>query len=246
MNSKAIKFSVTSMVALAAAVAATSASALTLNTTALKSDAIFTLTLDAEGSMNAAGVTIAPSGNSTTTALPRVPATDIGGNTGTVSSFNMPITTVDIKVGLDLKVKPNSGQSNGAALRLQSIDGGDAVLANFKVDYNAKIVYADLFDVYLGTVEKQVPLYNFTEYKPQVLSLKGLVLNQRTYCGNLTFTETMKPKLVEALLIREQFVPALSTLKWGTIDTVVTSYKRSPALSGKPYTLADVPNQPQP
>jgi len=246
MNSKAIKFSVTSLVAVAAAVAASSASALTLNTTGLKADAAFTLSLNASGSLKASGTEMTAAENSTTTNLPEVSVVDERGNTRTVPSFNMPITSADVKIGLDLKISPNNGQSNGAALRIKTPLGGDAVLANFKVDYKAKIVYADLIDVYLKTTEKSVPLYSFEEYKPQVMSLKGLVLNQRTYCGKLVFTPTVMPKITDALLLDETLVNAIKSLDWGTIDTVVTSYKRSPALSGKPYTLADVPNQPQP
>jgi hypothetical protein len=246
MIMKSKQFALLATAAMVAAFGVGHAQALTLNTSGLKSDAAFTLSLSASGSLKATGTEMYAAENSTTTNLPAVNVVDERGNARTVPSFNMPITSADVKIGLDLKISPNSGVSNGAALRITTPLGGDAVLANFKVDYKAKIVYADLIDVYLKTTEKAVPLYTFAEYKPQSMSLKGLVLNQRTYCGNLVFTPTSLSKLTDALLLDETLVNAIKNLDWGTIDTVVTSFKRSPALSGKPYTLADVPNQPQP
>jgi hypothetical protein len=108
------------------------------------------------------------------------------------------------------------------------------------VDFKAKTITADLIDAYLKTVETAVPLYTFVEVKPQVVSLKGLVLNEKNYLGKLVFTPTVIPKLAGALLISDGLIPALAGLDWGTINVEVTSYKRSPAVSDKAFTLANI------
>jgi len=232
------KFAISSSLLAVAALGSTSASALTLNTTGLKANAVLQFSLEAYGSSSAAGVSFAKGG--TITDLPAATVTDSKGNPATVPVFNLPVTKVDVSIGSSLNIVPNYGLSTGAALHLTTKDGGDAYLANFKVDFKAKTITADLIDAYLKTVETAVPLYTFVEVKPQVVSLKGLVLNEKNYLGKMVFSPTIIPKLAGALLISDGLIPALAGLDWGTINVEVTSYKRSPAVSDKAFTLANI------
>jgi hypothetical protein len=234
-----IKFAFASSIVAVAALGATSASALTLNTTGLKANAALVFSPDASGAMKAANVTYTNAG--TATKLPDVDAKDNKGNPIKVGSFNLPVTKVDVSIGSSLNIIPNYGLSNGAALRFATPNlGGDAILANFNVNFKTKTITADLIDVFLKTTETAVPLYTFEEVKPQVVSLKGLVLNEKNYLGKLVFTPTMVQKLGDALLIDTVLRASLATLDWGTINVEVTSFKRSPAVSDKAFTIANV------
>jgi hypothetical protein len=229
-----IKFAFTSTLVAVATLGATSASALTLNTTGLKANAVLQFSVAAAGSTKAAGVTITNAGNATKLA-------DATVDSSKVPVFNLPVTKVDVSIGSKLNIIPNYGLSTGAALRLGTPDlGGDAVLANFRVDFKTKIVSADLIDVFEKTTKAAIPLYTFEEVKPQVVSLKGLVLNQKNYLGKLVFVPSVIDPLGNALLIDPVLRTALATLDWGTINVEVTSFKRSPAISDKAFTLANV------
>jgi hypothetical protein len=234
-----IKFAFASTLVAVATLGATSASALTLNTTGLKANAVLQFSVAASGSTKAAGVTITNAGN--VTKLADAAAVDGQGKPTTVPVFNLPVTKVDVSIGSKLNIIPNYGLSSGAALRLGTPDlGGDAVLANFRVDFKTKIVSADLIDVFEKTTKAAIPLYSFEEVKPQVVSLKGLVLNQKNYLGKLVFVPSVIDPLGNALLIDPVLRAALSELDWGTINVEVTSYKRSPSISDKAFTLANV------
>lgn len=239
MTSISFKTAFAATIVASAALASTSASALVLNTTGLKANATLQFSVEAFGAATAAGVKFAPLGN--TTQLANVVATEPAG-TLSVAVFALPVTKADVAIGWDLSIKPTSGQSSGAALRLSTPEaGGDAVLANFDVDFVGKVVYADLMDVYLQTTEKRVPVYSFDEVKPQVISFKGFVLNQKSYLGNLVFVPSVIDKLAEALLINPVLRPGLASAKWGTINVEVTSYKRPNKITNTPYTLDKVP-----
>lgn len=239
MTSISFKTAFAATIVASAALASTSASALTLNTTGLKANATLQFSVEAFGASTAAGVKFAPLGN--TAKVGDVVATEAAG-TLSVPVFDLPVTKADIAIGWDLSITPTSGDSSGAALRLTTPDqGGDAVLANFVVDFVGKTVYADLIDVFLKTTEKRIPLYSFVEYKPKTISFKGLVLNQRAYLGTLVFAPSVIDKLADALLIAPVLRPGLATAKWGTINIEVTSYKRPNKITNAPYTLEKVP-----
>lgn len=225
------KFAISSMMVAVGLAAATSASALTLNTTGLKANATFQLSTQAYGSSTAAGVTFAPAGTTTAGAV------DAAGN----PSYIMPVTKATVAIGWDLSIKATYGESSGAALRLGTpATGGDAVLANFAIDYANKKVIADLIDVYEKTTVSKMPLYTFDVTVPEVISLKGFVLNQSSTIGNLKFTPQAEAGLAQALLIDDVLRASLAVIDWGTIKAVVTSYKRPNKISNAPFTLADV------
>lgn len=237
MSNVSFKFSAAfAAVALSAALAP--AHALTLNTSGLKANA--TLTLSSEGFSNATAATVVFGSLGNTVRLADATALNSAGKETKVPVFQFPVTKADVAISAKLAITPTSGVSSRSALRLTS-DFGDAVLANFAVDFKAKTVYADIFDTLGQTVATKVALYSFVETKPNVISLKGLVLNQTSQIGELVFTPVATDKLSAALGLDEVLKAALSQLKWGIIDVQVTSFARKPKVNDKPLTLADVP-----
>ena len=213
------------------------ASALTLNTSGLKADSVLTFTIAAFGSSTAAKISFNPIGNMTRLADVTVidPETN---EPAQVPQFNQPVTKADIKIGWDLSITPTSG----AAVRsgLQIIRGNlSATLANFNVDFVKKIVYADIFTA-TGTTP-QAAIYTFKDNGDLKISFKGLVLNQSQSISNLVFTPQTQDILATSLSLSGPLKATLATQDWGTIAVKVTSYKRSPAVSNKPLTPADVP-----
>ncbi|HEX5371119.1 MAG TPA: hypothetical protein VFW84_00135 [Aquabacterium sp.] len=225
------KIALTSVAMALGLAAASSASALTLDTSGLKANATFAFSTQAFGSATAAGVTIAAAGNTTQ-----------GANTAEGNpTFIMPVTKATVSIGWDLKIKTQSGESLGSALRLETPAlGGVGALANFTIDYTKNIVYCDIIDAYMGTTAPKVALYTGKMVGAEVISLKGLVLNQNSTLGNLIFTADAAQKVGDVLLIDEVLRASLATIDWGTINAVVTSYKRPNKISNKAFTLADM------
>ncbi len=230
---------ITAAAALTALVLAAPAQALTLNTAGLKANA--NLTFGATAIANAKAATVQLSEFANTSRLADVDGTLANGKVVKVPVYQFPITKADVSVTWQLKVKPNYGISNHAGLRMIS-DGGDVMLANFKVDYNAKIMSADVYDVFRKEViATGMPLYTFDQTKADVISLKGLVLNMTNQIGNLKFTPVAVDNLSAGLGLDPVLATALSQLDWGKLDVKVTSYARKPKVNDAPLTLADMP-----
>lgn len=212
------------------------AQALTLNTAALKANS--TITFSAEGFSNATAATvkIKPYGN--TVQLADATAIGSSGREVKVPVFQFPVTKADVSVGWDLKIEPVSGQTARSALRLTS-DFGDVVLANFDLNFKENRLYADVLDFY-GQKSTRVVLYTTVKTKPSVISLKGFVLNQTAQVGDLMFTPESRDLVAAALGLDEVLKAALAQLKWGTIDVLVTSFARKPAVNATPLKLSDV------
>lgn len=213
------------------------ASALTLNTSGLKADSVLTFTVAAFGSATAARIAFNPIGNMKRLADVTVidPETN---EPSPVPSFNQPVTKATIKIGSNLSITPVSG----AAIRsgLQITRGlKSATLANFNVDFEKKIVYADIFTS-TGTTA-QAEIYTFKDNGDLKISFKGFVLNQSQSISNLIFTQQTQDILATELGLSAPLKATLATQDWGTIAVKVTSFKRSPAVSNKPLTPADVP-----
>ena len=102
-----------------------------------------------------------------------------------------------------------------------------------------KIVFADIFTS-TGTTT-QAAIYTFKDNGDLKISFKGFVLNQSQTISNLIFTQQTQDILATELALSAPLKATLATQDWGTIAVKVTSYKRSPAVSNKPLTPADVP-----
>jgi hypothetical protein len=214
-----------------------SASALTLNTTGLKADSVLTFTNSAYGSATAASISFKAFGNMTR--LADVTVTDPETNELVqVPQFNQPVTKADISVTSSLAIVPNSGAAIRSGLQ---INRGKltASLANFNVDFNKKIVFADIFTAAGTTTQAQI--FTFKDNGDLKISFKGLVLNQSQTISNLVFTQQTQDILATTLALSAPLKATLATQDWGTIAVKVTSFKRTPAVSNKPLTPADVP-----
>ena len=226
-----------SKIALTAAMiaGAASASALTLNTTGLKANATLTFSVPAYGSATAASIAFKPVGNMTYNGDVQVMDPEIG-ETSPIPQYNLPVTKADVKIGWDLSIKATSGDSTRSALQLNR-RAARLTLANFKVDFVGKVVKADFIKAD-GTTTN-LNLYTFEEIIPQKISFKNLVLNQSVTIGELVLTPEAQNLMGDALVLSAPLRATLVEQKWGEIAILVTSYKRSPAVSNKPYTAAD-------
>lgn len=214
------------------------ASALSLNTTGLKANSVLTFSVSGYGSSSAAGITYRPLGNMTRLAdvMTMDPET---GEAEPTPSFNQPVTKADIKIGWDLKITPTAGNATRSALQL--IRGSRTVtLANFRIDFTQKVLYGDVI-FKDGTTQSQLAIYSFKDNGDLHISFKNLVLNQTQSISNLIFTPGLQQIIGTELALSAPLKATLATTDWGVIAVKVTSYKRSPAVSDKPLTAAEVP-----
>ena len=211
---------------------------ITLDTSALKANAELQLTTAATGASASARILFSPLGN--TTQLDSVPVFDeeLGENVD-VPRFNMPVTKAKISIGWDLKITANSGESSRSALFIKR-GTANLVLANFAIDFDKEIVYADV--IQNGVTTGKVEIYTFDVVEPQKISFKNLVLNQSVKIGNLKFTQAAQDTLGNGLNLAASVRAALAELDFGTISILVTSYKRSPKANATPFTAADIPS----
>lgn len=210
---------------------------ITLDTTGLKADATLQFSTVATNAAAAAKVTYGPLGN--TVELDPVTIYDAESEADvTVQRFAMPVTKAKVSIGWDLKITANSGESSRSALNIKR-GTRTTVLANFSIDFDKQIVYADAF--VNGANSGKIEVYTFDVVEPQKISFKNLVLNQSVKIGNLKFTQSTSDLLGNGLGLPAILQAQLAALDYGTISVLVTSYKRSPKTNATPFTLADIP-----
>jgi hypothetical protein len=213
------------------------ASALTLNTSGLKANATLTFSVSAYGSATAAGITFGQLANMTRNA--DVAVTDEYGNVDMVPQWNLPVTKADVTVGLLSGIKTNYGNSTRSVLQIKR-SGRTLTLANFVLNFKTNQITADyILDRTAGT--KGGTVFDFKPLAPEKVSLKGLVLNQSVTVGKMILTQSAQTTMGDFLALSPPLRATLVTQDWGTIATLVTSYRRSPAVSDKPFTVADLP-----
>ena len=211
---------------------------ITLDTSGLKSDAVLQFLNAAYAPSSAAGIVFSALGN--TTRLEDAQEYDpLFEQNFPVPRFNMPVTKATISIGWDLKITANNGQSSRSALRLKR-GLVNVVLGNFSIDFDKKIVYADVFTNGQVTQAKST-VYTFDVIEPQKISFKNLVLNQSVKIGNLKLTQEAQDSLGNGLGLPPILRAQLATLDFGTISVLVTSYKRTPKANATPFTAADIP-----
>ena len=217
------------------AVGGSASAGIVLPTQGLKANATLTFSLPAYGSATAARITFKSLGNMTKNG--DITVVDEFGVEDVVPQWNLPVTKADVSIGWDLKIKANSGASTRSALQMTR-GSKSIVVANFVVDFNKHLLTSDFIT---GGVTTNGGLYTFEEIVPQKISFKGLVLNQSVTIGKLILTEAAQQTLGDALALSDVLRATLKTQDWGTIAILVTSYKRSPAVSTTPFTAADIP-----
>jgi hypothetical protein len=208
---------------------------ITLDTSGLKADATLKFSAPATSLSGLTGISFGALGN---TVYQGTSAETVDGNTVQVPSFGMPVTKATISIGWDLKITANSGESSRSALAIK-LGAKQVVLANFAIDFDKKIVYADA--IIDGVTSKKTAIYTFKETVPQAISFKNLVLNQSVTLGELIFTPAAATQIGNALALPAPLQTVLSQLDYGTIKVLVTSYKRSPKANATPFTAADIP-----
>lgn len=211
---------------------------ITLDTTGLKADATLLFGLDATNAAAAANVKYGPLAN-TVELPPVVVHDDINETDVSLQKFSMPVTKAKISIGWDLKITANSGESSRSALLIKRGSTKTVVLANFSIDFDKEIVYADSF--VNGVSTGKIEVYTFDVVEPQTISFKNLVLNQSVKIGNLKFTKPTADLIGNGLGLSPIIQQQLAALDYGTISVLVTSYKRSPKANATPFTLADIP-----
>ncbi|RYE01011.1 MAG: hypothetical protein EOP50_02735 [Sphingobacteriales bacterium] len=211
-----------------------------LNTAGLKANSVLTFSVAAFGASSAAGITFNGLGN--TTQLPNVIVQDPeSGLDEEVPRFNFPVTKAIISIGWNLKITADSGDATRSVLQVKR-GSRTASLANFVVDFKGKTLYADVITAAATT--KRAAIYSFVETVPQKISFPNLVLNQSVTIGELRFTQQAQDLLGDALALSAPLRASLAGLDFGNIAILVTSYKRSPAVSTTPFTAADLPSSP--
>jgi hypothetical protein len=239
MKSSSIKFALSSVVMAAGMALSTSASAyLPLALTSFEANTDFTLSVEAFGSTTAAGFTFAPLGN--TIQMPDVELIDSDGVPTMVPMFRFPVTKTDVNLGgAGGLVTPNTGYVVGSALRVSSKQG-DVALANLGVDFNKKVVVADVLDIKAQTTAKASPIFNFNLVSQPKLALKGLGLNLEANLDTMILTDAAVPQLATALKVNDVLKAALISLNWGKIHVLVTSKTRKTKTPSAAFTLKQV------
>lgn len=219
-------------VAIAAVGVTSSASALTMSlpTTFVKADSVFQLSELAVDALAASGSTISPLGNSFEVA-------------SATQAFDLPVTKVDVSVGLfPPSLKPVSGEAMGSAL-LISRGTRSMALANFEIDFAAEKVNADI--IANGITTKGVSIYDFDVASPLTIGLSGLTLTMKEQLNHLVLTPEALAAMASALNLNKVLQAPLKTLDFGTINIDIQGALRWP-VSDKPFTLANMPAVPEP
>jgi hypothetical protein len=213
----------------------TSAQALTLDTTFVAANSVFSLSQEAWDAMTAASTGISALGIASN-------ATPVKSSTGDLlPSFNLPISKVDVSLGLNPLVTPNYGEASGSALQI-SRGSKSVVLANFAIDYSHDLVLADI--TANGVTTKATSLYSFdpTDLK---IGLSGLTLNMHQTLSNLMFTDSALATFSSGLSLGKALTAGLASIDFGSITIDINGALRSP-INAKPYvaSLAAVPEAP--
>ncbi len=211
---------------LVAAAYPASALVVTLPTNALEANARLDFSADAVNALDSAGIT--------RTALGTTKSLD---STGT--SFNLPVTSSSVNIGLlPPSLTAVAGSSMGAALDLSRGAGKDLVLANMSLDFKNKKVTGD---AWANGVKSTLDIYTFNIAQGLTISLKG-GLSLKTKVDHLTLTTAAVDAFSTALKIPSVLKPTLAGLDYGSITVDIgVALRKGGAVSGKAYTPPPVP-----
>lgn len=229
MNIAAVSFR--AAIATAVLAAATSAHAdLSIPFGFTNSNSVQTFTKDDLDAFDLVNLTVTPAG--TATAVGTVSA---GDNVKNNNAFSFPIT----KIVIGSKLNIASGSAGGSALKFDRVDldTGEALgftLANFTIDYDKKLVLADVTPKG-GATTKQQPVYKFNVATPLALKYKfPLTVTGHEVLDHLLLSDAAKALFISALKLPEFAIPALE-LEFGTLTQDISTNLRKTAVSGNPY-----------
>lgn len=220
------KTAVSGLLLVAGMAVGATASALALNTTALKANSTLQFSDEAFAALQGANVSFSALGN----------ASAGGGkiiDDVLVPSFNLPVTEADVSIGWNLKISPNSGEAVGSALLVKR-GLNQMALANFNIDYKSEQVFAD---VIIKGVTTNMAIYSFDPQTDLKIGLSGLSLTMNQTLGNLQLTTQAQDTFASALKLSAPLKSALSGLNFGTITIDIATSLRKP-VSDTPFTAA--------
>ncbi|GEM_PF-2443958 len=213
--------------ALGAAAAGASAIPLTIPTTYVDAESIYTFDADTASMMENLGISVRALGNSQAVS-------------GSAWQFMMPVTQVTLNASiLPLGLTPVSGFASGSGLMIQN-EAGALTLANFGLDFKRNVLTADL-----GTsagVTKAFDVYSFTVDKGLHVSASG-GLSMAMNLSHMTLTSGAQAQFASALQLDELAVYLLPVLNFGTLDVNISPALRF-GLSDKPLVAA-IPEPPR-
>ncbi len=212
-----------------AASLSTSASAITMTlpTTNLDANSVFSFNSDVQDIMSNMGMYVTGLGNSKQTS-------------STAWSFNMPVTEVALNMNLlPLSLSPVSGKASGSALGIYSEEGG-LQLANFALDFKRNVLSADLITT--GGTTRNFDVYNFNVAQGLHVSTSG-GLSMQMSLTQMKLTSNAQSAFTQALVLPSYAVAILGNLDFGRLDINISPGLRF-NVSDKPYTATMVPELP--
>lgn len=182
---------------------------------------------DAVFSFDATGVVMVPKGNASQKA----------------DGVHFPITDITLGPSKYLGLAPATvkGSSSGSALEISSTDELTGkklalTLANFKIDYHAKKVLADVTPLG-GVTMKDTPLYDFTVLRPLVFQqVPGKIVLQEVL-GKLMMTQFMQDTFMRTLHLPEFASTVLPVIDFGTLTQTIDLTPRA-TTNPTPYVPA--------
>jgi hypothetical protein len=202
---------------------------ITLPTTALDAQSVFTFNSNTVDVMGLFGVGVRALGNSRASA-------------SNAWAFEMPVTQVVVSASLlPLALTPVSGQTMGSALDIKGAKG-ELVLANFSLDFQRSMLVADLTTS--GGTLKGFDVYSFHVADGLHLSTSGGLSMQMTL-DQMMLTTGAQNQFASALKLPSFAKAAMATLDFGTLSIDIAPGLRF-GVSDKAYAASVVPEAPKP
>lgn len=232
MNFAAVSFRTAAVATIALAAAATAQAQLTIPFGFTNSNSSQTFTDDNLASFDLVNLTVSAAGNASA-----VGPVVVGESNGTknAKTFAFPIS----KIVIGSKLNIAAGSAVGSALKFDrlDVDTGEATgftLANFTIDYDKKLVLADVTPKG-GVVALQQPIYLFNVATPLGLKYKfPLAVVGNEVLDKLALSPSAKELFKTTLKLPEFAEPALD-FDFGVLKQDISTTLRKTAISTKPY-----------
>lgn len=223
-NVSSLKLAFSGLLVAGGMAAAGSASALVLDTSDNKANAVLQISSSAAALLQKSNIKLDGRGNATSN------------DAGTL--FNLPVTEANISVGF-FKLNPVAGEAAGSAI---AITKGSTVtgMGNFSLNFSSDLVYADVF---INGNTQNMAVFSFKEQTDLKLGLSGLNLNLYNTLGDLKLTTDAKNSFASALGLSAGLADEFGKLNWGTIKVDITTARRA-AVDTSPFTAAQLVPEP--
>jgi hypothetical protein len=220
------------LIATLLAAGATAHANLTVPVNALVANSVQAFSSDAMNAFALESVSVTALGNAT--AVPDA----VDPTTGAPNAFSLPITTITIGPGLKI-VK---GDARGSALYFSRTYKGAEVgvyLANFRINYGAKQVLADVTIKGSSTTASQQAIYNFDTQTPLGIKYQlPLKITGHEVLDHLYLTEETKTSFMTGLKLPAFVRGVLDAVDFGTLTQDIAVRFRAKPVSMKPYVPA--------